>query len=98
MNGLFEVKWDGYRAISVVEEKTIRIFSRNGLLMNLKFQPLVNEMEQWNLASAIFDGEIVVVDGHGVPKFELLQNHPRKREGHLLYYITLMGGISPASH
>ena len=38
---IFEVKWDGYRAIAIIEQSKVRLLSRNGLLLEKKFQKVV---------------------------------------------------------
>jgi ATP-dependent DNA ligase len=66
-----EVKWDGYRAIAIIEQSKVRLRSRNGLSLGKKFEMVVAELQRLDLDSAIFDGEIVAVDQDGIPRFEL---------------------------
>jgi bifunctional non-homologous end joining protein LigD len=69
---VFEMKWDGYRAIATVRDGEVEFRSRNGL----NFTPTYPELQQ--LAEAVdgdlvLDGEIVALDGSGRPSFGLLQ-------------------------
>ena len=50
---LFEVKWDGYRAISELDKKGVRLYSRNGLSLAKKFPPIVEALQSW--ARIFFD-------------------------------------------
>ena len=84
---LLEVKWDGYRAIAIVEHTNVRLLSRNGLSLGRKFEKIVAELERLNFNSAILDGEVVAVDQNGIPRFELLQRFQQKPQGTLLYYV-----------
>jgi bifunctional non-homologous end joining protein LigD len=83
----FEVKWDGYRAIAIIEHSKVRLLSRNGLSLEKKFGKVVTELEGLDLDSAILDGEVVAVDQDGIPHFELLQRYQQKPQGALLYYV-----------
>ena len=83
---LFEVKWDGYRAVAELRGGEVALYSRNLLPLNEKFPPIAEALRQSNF-DAVLDGEIVVVDDQGQPDFELLQNYRKTGRGHLLYYI-----------
>ena len=61
---IFEVKWDGYRAIAVIQDGAISLYSRNLISLNQKFSPIVDSLREFKF-EAILDGEIVVVDDRG---------------------------------
>jgi bifunctional non-homologous end joining protein LigD len=86
-NWLFEVKWDGYRAISVIDKGNVRIYSRNGILLNDRFLPIVESLSKMNPENAILDGEIVVLDREGRSEFGLIQNYLKNGKGIPYYYI-----------
>lgn len=72
---LFEVKWDGYRALCFIAEKKIRMLSRRGNPMEKQFSEVAKALlECVNADSALIDGEVVALDENGVPSFQLLQN------------------------
>src|SRR6185369_1304447 len=83
---LFEVKWDGYRAVAEIRGSEVSLYSRNLLPLNEKFSPVVESLRKFGF-EAVLDGEIVVVDDLGQPDFELLQNYRKTGSGHLLYYV-----------
>jgi len=73
---LYEVKWDGYRALCFLESGKVGMVSRRGNAMNAQFPDIAAALPQAVKAeSAIVDGEIVAFDENGVPSFQLLQNH-----------------------
>src|SRR5687768_5332400 len=54
---VYEMKWDGYRAIAYMNKGKIEIRSRNNKLFNEKFYPLIESLKQWKI-NAVVDGEI----------------------------------------
>lgn len=83
---VFEVKWDGYRAIAEVRNGTVSLYSRNGISFEKKFPSVVDALRKFG-GEAILDGEIVVVDDQGMPDFQLLQHYQESGGGYLLYYV-----------
>lgn len=83
---LFEVKWDGYRAIAETAQGGVSLYSRNLLPFNEKFAPVAQALSLCRFES-VLDGEIVAVDEQGNPSFQLLQDYPKTRNGHLLYSV-----------
>ncbi|MEP7271189.1 MAG: non-homologous end-joining DNA ligase [Acidobacteriota bacterium] len=67
---LFEVKWDGIRALIIVEDGQISIRSRSGRDITALFPELQGASDSLRATCAIFDAEIVCLDEDGVPKFE----------------------------
>jgi bifunctional non-homologous end joining protein LigD len=70
---LFEVKWDGVRAIAFIEREEVRITSRSGLRCERQYPELAVIPHQVSAREAILDGEIAVLDEHGVSRFHLIQ-------------------------
>jgi bifunctional non-homologous end joining protein LigD len=83
---LFEVKWDGYRAIAEIEGGRVRLYSRNRLDFNERYPPVVGSLAQLG-HDAVLDGEVVVLDEHGEAHFQLLQQYQKTGEGVLAYYV-----------
>lgn len=83
---LYEVKWDGYRAVSFLKGQQVTIKSRNDKSFNDKFYPIYNELKAMKL-EAVLDGEIVVVGADGHANFGALQNWRSEADGDLLYYV-----------
>ena len=73
-NWLFEIKWDGYRAICVVrEDGTVSLTSRNGLDFLQQFGELADISSAFRSLPIIVDGEIVSLDVRGRSSFQRLQ-------------------------
>lgn len=70
---LYEIKWDGYRAIAFLDNKRVRLFSRNHNDLTPQFAELADIGEDFPVKNAIFDGEIVALDEQGRPSFSLMQ-------------------------
>ena len=83
---IFEIKLDGYRALALVDPTGARLISRAGNELSSVYPTIIDNLVATNL-TAVFDGEIVVLDESGVPRFELLQSYRTAHEGHLVYYV-----------
>jgi bifunctional non-homologous end joining protein LigD len=83
---LFEVKWDGYRAIAEIQDGKVALYSRNHIALNQKFFPVAEALQKFGF-EAVLDGEIVVVDDQGRPNFQMLQNYQKYGRGYLIYYV-----------
>lgn len=81
-NWVFEIKWDGYRAISFLKEGKVFLQSRNELSLNEQFPRIKAELEKIKI-DAVLDGEIVSLNKEGKADFNLLQNH----RGRIVYYV-----------
>jgi bifunctional non-homologous end joining protein LigD len=84
-NWIFEIKWDGYRAIAECNGKASRLYSRNGLSFSTDY-PAVDAAVRAIKRKMVLDGEIVAFDEKGEPRFQLLQN-ARSTGIQLLYYV-----------
>jgi bifunctional non-homologous end joining protein LigD len=72
---LYEVKWDGYRALCFIAEGKVRMVSRRGTKLEKQFAVIAEALRTGVKAeSAIVDGEIVALDENGKPSFQHLQN------------------------
>jgi DNA ligase D-like protein (predicted ligase)/DNA ligase D-like protein (predicted polymerase)/DNA ligase D-like protein (predicted 3'-phosphoesterase) len=67
---LYEVKWDGLRALIALDEGEVRIHGRNGTDMTPQFPELLIPDEAFRATSALFDGEVVCLDADGKPNFQ----------------------------
>src|SRR5574341_559157 len=83
---VFEVKWDGYRAVAEIRDGAVSLYSRNLISFEKKFYPIVESLRKFGF-DAVLDGEIVVVDDQGRPDFQALQHYQDPGNGHLLYYV-----------
>jgi bifunctional non-homologous end joining protein LigD len=70
---LYEIKWDGVRALCYIDHGQVRMVSRNGNRMDRQYPELSILPHQMNAKQAIVDGEIAALDSRGIPSFEKLQ-------------------------
>jgi bifunctional non-homologous end joining protein LigD len=78
---LFEIKWDGYRAVSFFQDGKVRLVSRNQNNLTGEF-PELHELSKFIKAdNAVLDGEIVVLDDQGRASFSLMQQRTGIRKG-----------------
>lgn len=71
---LYEVKWDGIRALCFLNGNKVRLVSRNQKEIGFRYPDLSGISEYVDADKAILDGEIVVPDEDGFPNFQLLQS------------------------
>ena len=70
---LFEVKWDGVRAVAFLESEEVRLQARSGLRCERQYPELAVIHHQVAATQAVLDGEIAVLDEKGVSRFHLIQ-------------------------
>ncbi|PWU09522.1 MAG: DNA ligase D [Terriglobia bacterium] len=70
---LFEVKWDGVRALAFVDHEEVRLQARSGLRCERQYPELAVIPHQIAGSQAVLDGEIAVLDDKGVSRFHLIQ-------------------------
>ena len=70
----YEVKFDGYRLLARIDGDDVRLVTRNGNDWTSRLKALRDEVAKLGIASGWIDGEIVVLDAHGNPDFQSLQN------------------------
>lgn len=70
---VFEIKWDGYRAVAFVEDGRVRLVSRSQNDLTAQFSELSTLPQFLGAKRAILDGEIVALDEKGRPSFSLMQ-------------------------
>ena len=93
---LFEIKWDGYRAVAFIEDGGVRLVSRSQNDLTAQFSELGGLAKFVKAQRAILDGEIVALDDEGRPSFSLMQQRtgfqpgkrrlPRREGVPVVYY------------
>lgn len=85
---IYEIKFDGFRAVTYKEGKAVHLLSRTNHDLAEKFPDVVEAMEGMDVRSAIIDGEIVALDKEGRSSFQLLQAYELGQERPpLCYYV-----------
>lgn len=69
---IFEIKWDGYRAVADLSHDSPLFYSRNGISFLSKFDTIAADFDKQKY-KMILDGEVVAYDDQGKPNFQLLQ-------------------------
>jgi bifunctional non-homologous end joining protein LigD len=79
---IYEVKWDGIRAIITLDEGEIRICGRNRMDLTKQFPELLIPERAFRATSALFDGEIVCLGMDGKPNFRnVIHRMQQKKPG-----------------
>jgi bifunctional non-homologous end joining protein LigD len=82
---IYEIKWDGYRVVALVNDGKATLISRSNLVFS-QFEPINKILESWDL-NVVLDGEIVALNAQGTADFGALQNWRNKKDAHLAYYV-----------
>jgi bifunctional non-homologous end joining protein LigD len=84
---IYEIKWDGYRALASKHGEKVRLFSLKNRDLAAAFPAIVEAVGTVNAHTVLMDGEIVAVNAKGQPSFQALQNRASLGRGwHLVYY------------
>lgn len=83
---IYEIKWDGYRAIAEIQKGKVRLYSRNNQSFNTDYPEVVTALESIS-HDVILDGEIVALDKDGNAQFQLMQEAHKNKEVKLVYYL-----------
>ena len=71
---VFEVKYDGFRALAGISNGKVTLQSRNGLDLSTRFPAVFRSLRKLAVSEAVLDGKIVALDEHGIASFQKLQN------------------------
>jgi bifunctional non-homologous end joining protein LigD len=72
-NWVYELKFDGVRALALKRGNTIELISRNAKDFTAKFPEVVDALRELPCKEAVLDGEIAALDDEGRSSFQLLQ-------------------------
>jgi bifunctional non-homologous end joining protein LigD len=70
---MYELKFDGFRAIAVKDDKKVSLWSRNEKKLDARFPEIVDAVENLPVRECVIDSEIVALDEEGRSSFQLLQ-------------------------
>jgi bifunctional non-homologous end joining protein LigD len=74
----FELKYDGFRAIAAITGGKLAMWSRNELDLVPRFPSIAAALQKIKAKDVVLDGEVVVLDEKGAPRFQLLQQGERR--------------------
>src|SRR5918993_317424 len=83
---MYELKFDGYRALVLKNDASVEIRSRNEKDMSLLYPGVVRAGVQLAATTAVIDGEIVAVDPSGRPSFQALQHRSTYSKHTIAFY------------
>jgi len=84
---IYEVKWDGYRALALKHGNDVRLLSLKEKNLTSDFPAVREAVRGINADSAVIDGEVVAIDSKGCPSFQALQNRASSgRTWQIVYY------------
>ncbi|HEX8763846.1 MAG TPA: DNA ligase D [Candidatus Acidoferrum sp.] len=78
-NWLFEIKWDGVRAMAWIAAGALTLRSRNNIDITARYPELAALPKRFAGREAILDGEIVALDARGRGDFQRLQERMHVR-------------------
>jgi ATP-dependent DNA ligase len=78
---IYEIKFDGYRALALRGGSETRVLSRNEKDLGKKFPEINDSIAALDVQDAMIDGEIVALDEKGRSSFQLLQATQWTRKG-----------------
>jgi bifunctional non-homologous end joining protein LigD len=78
---LFEIKWDGYRAIAFIQNGEVKLVSRNQNDLTPRYPELADLPRFIKAKTAVLDGEVVALDDEGRASFSLMQQRTGFRPG-----------------
>jgi bifunctional non-homologous end joining protein LigD len=83
---LYEVKFDGYRALLIKRGERVEIRSRNDKDLTRTYPSVVAAARRLRADGAVIDGEIVAVDSGGHPSFQALQHRSAHPDHAIVFY------------
>jgi bifunctional non-homologous end joining protein LigD len=84
---LYEIKWDGYRALAAKHGHSVRLLSLKNKNLSSDFPAIVEAVRDLTADVVLLDGEIVAIDKRGRPSFQMLQNRASLgRNWQIVYY------------
>jgi bifunctional non-homologous end joining protein LigD len=78
-NWLFEIKWDGVRALAWIDDGVLTLRARSGADITARYPELASLPAAISARQATLDGEIAAIDAHGRSDFGLLQERMHVR-------------------
>ncbi|HET9375342.1 MAG TPA: non-homologous end-joining DNA ligase [Chthoniobacterales bacterium] len=85
---IYEIKFDGFRALALRGGSEARLFSRNEKDLGGKFPEVMDSILALDVRDAIIDGEIVALDEKGRSSFQLLQAFEMGQERPPLFFYA----------
>ena len=95
-NWTYELKYDGFRAVSAIVNSEVAMLSRNELDLAPRFPRTFAALKKLKFREIVLDGEVVVLDEKGAPRFQLLQQGGDERL--FVFDVLWLDGIDLRRH
>jgi len=88
---VYEVKYDGYRALAAISGGKVSVRSRNDLDFGTRFPWVLPALSQVVVGEAVLDGELVALDAGGVSRFQKL-GEPAAEHRYVVFDLLWLDG------
>ena len=85
---LYEIKFDGVRALALKDGKSLSLISRSGKDLGQKYPSVLQDLKDLKPKQLVLDGEVVAVDEQGRSAFQLLQSYQTAAAKPPLFYYV----------
>ncbi|WP_343073354.1 DNA ligase D [Pyxidicoccus fallax] len=89
---VYEVKYDGFRAVASLVGGKLAFQSRRGNDLSARFPALSEALRALGTRDAVLDGEIVALDKKGRSRFQLLQNQSGVEQRYVVFDVLWLDG------
>jgi len=89
---VYEVKYDGFRAVAALRNGKLTFQSRRGNDLSARFPALAEALRALDVRDAVVDGEIVALDPKGRSRFQLLQNQAGVEQRYVIFDVLWLDG------
>ena len=87
-NWVYELKFDGIRALAIKNRRAVQLISRNEKKLNDRFPEVARATADFEADECVVDGEVVAMDEEGRSSFQLLQRSELDgKDAPLAFYV-----------
>ena len=83
---LYELKWDGYRALLIKDGEDVEIRSRNDKDLTAMYPGIAAAVRRQKIKQIVLDGELVALGEDGRPSFQALQHRSSHQKHQIVFY------------
>ena len=84
---LYELKWDGYRALLIKDGENIQIRFRKDKDLTAMYPGIATAARRQKIRQTVLDGELVALGVDGRPSFQALQHRSSHQKHQILFYV-----------
>ena len=83
---LYELKWDGYRALLIKDGEDVQVRSRNDKDLTAMYPGIATAGRRQKIKQIVLDGELVALGEDGRPSFQALQHRSSHQKHRIVFY------------